>query len=202
MAKSDFEILSYSRLIDEDKFREYTTGIHTMDTFLFEELKEIENENLTGMSVAYFKNKIIGMFALSAAQTRAVKVDQSADMFGKINEKYDSIPLISIDHFSVNKKYQFDGAKEPEDQFRMGTLLMQVLFGKVVELRRVHNVGIAGITVEALDSAADWYIKQGFSFLDEHEENAIKHKYKMVCGYKFIEDTFVEFSNYQKEVDD
>lgn len=202
MAKSDFEIISYNRMIDEQKFREYTTGIHSMDTFLFEDLKEIEHENLTGMSVAYFGENILGMFALSATQTRAIKIDQSDDKFGKINNNFDNIPLISIDHFSVNKVFQHDDKKSPEEQLRIGTLLMRMLFGKIVEIRTVYNIGIAGITVEALASAADWYEKQGFSYLDDYEENSVKNVYTMVCGYNFIEETFVKFSNYKNKVQD
>lgn len=202
MAKSDFEIVSYNRMIDEGKFRQYTTGIHSMDTFLFDDLKEIEHENLTGMSVAYFGENILGMFALSATQTQSIKVDQSSDKFGKINKEYDSIPLISIDHFSVNKKFQYDGLKSFDEQLRIGTLLMHVVFQKIVDIRTVYNIGIAGITVEALDSAADWYEKQGFSYLNDYERKSIKSCYTMVCGYQFIEETFLKVANYNSDVDD
>ena len=190
----DFDVYPHNGLINISDFNNYTTGIHTLDTFLFEELDVMETHNKTALSVAYVGDTVVGMFALSTAQTISNKSSEQANhTFGDVNKQYDSIPLISIDHFSVSKNLQYDGSKRKDEQFNVGKSLLRVIYELVVKMRTKYNVAIAGISVDALPHAADWYEKQHFVYLNDFEENSPnKEYYKMIIGYPMIEKAYFE----------
>lgn len=189
----DFEIVPHDSLLNPTDFNNYSTGIRILDTFLFDRLSDMENSNRTSMSVAYIENEIVGMYALSTAQISTRQTSSVFDnAFGSGNQEYNSLPLISLDHFSVNKKYQYDENKDKSEQFSVGKNLLYAVFETVVVMRHVHNVGIAGIIVEALESATEWYEKQHFEYLDKHEANMPKETSIMIIGFDMIERVYYE----------
>ncbi|MBZ5958128.1 hypothetical protein [Leuconostoc gasicomitatum] len=186
-----FNVVPYNGLIDKNEFSKYTTGVRTLDTFLFEEIEKIEEDNKSLLSVAYINDEIVGMFALSTAQTTNNETSkQSTRTFRKANMRYSNLPMISIDHFSVNKKYQY--VDEPNnEQYHVGSALLNVIYETVVMLRVQYNVAIAGVSVDALPNAADWYEKQKFVYVNDEEENTpVKDAFKMIIGYEMIEKAY------------
>ncbi|MCK8605121.1 hypothetical protein LNP18_03280 [Leuconostoc citreum] len=188
MKRLGFDVVPYNGMIDKKDFNKYTTGVQTLDAFLIEEINEIEKDNKSLLSVAYINDEIVGMFALSTAQTTNNETsNQSTQAFREANTRYSNLPMISIDHFSVNKKYQHvDGAPEDEN-YHVGSALLNVIYEIVVMLRVNYNVAIAGVSVDALSSAADWYEKQKFVYINDKEENTpVKDSFKMIIGYDMI----------------
>ncbi|WP_334098199.1 hypothetical protein [Leuconostoc lactis] len=192
MKRLGFEIVPYNGMIDKQEFSKYTTGVDILDTFIFKNIDEIENDNKSLLSVAYINNEIVGMFALSTAQTTNNETsNQSRRTFREANTRYSNLPMISIDHFSVNKKYQHvDGAPE-EEQYHVGSALLNVIYEIVVMLRVNYNIAVAGVSVDALASASDWYEKQEFVYINDHEENTpVKDTFKMIIGYEMIDKAY------------
>lgn len=192
MKRLGFEIVPYDGMIDKKEFYNYTTGVQILDTFIFNNIDEIENDNKSLLSVAYINDEIVGMFALSTAQTTNNETsNQSTLAFREANTRYSNLPMISIDHFSVNKKYQHvDGAPE-EGQYHVGSALLNVIYEIVVMLRVNYNIAVAGVSVDALASAADWYEKQEFVYINDEEENTpVKDTFKMIIGYDMIDKAY------------
>ncbi|MCT4420068.1 hypothetical protein EFT49_07650 [Leuconostoc falkenbergense] len=189
----DFEIIPHDSVLNPTDFNSYQTGIPSLDTFLFEELDKMEQSNRTSMSVAYIGKEIVGMFALSAAQ---ITTRQTSDVFnsafGNGNQEYNSLPLISLDHFSVNKKFQYDPGKEKNQQFSVGKNLLYAVFETIVVMRSIYNIAVAGMVVEAIESATDWYEKQHFEYLDNYQANMPKETSTMIIGYDMIEQAYYE----------
>ncbi|QSB51240.1 hypothetical protein I6J31_08305 [Leuconostoc falkenbergense] len=189
----DFEIVPHDAILNPTDFNNYQTGIPLLDTFLFDELDQMEQSNRTSMSVAYVESEIVGMFALSMAQitTRQTsKVFNTA--FGHGNQEYNSLPLISLDHFSVNKKLQYDPVKKREEQFSVGKNLLYAVFKTIVEMKNIYNIAEAGMVVEAIESATEWYEKQHFEYVDEYQANMPKETSIMIIGYDVIEQAYYE----------
>ncbi|WP_205435189.1 hypothetical protein [Leuconostoc falkenbergense] len=193
MKVMDFEIVPHDAILNPTDFNNYQTGIPLLDTFLFDELDQMEQSNRTSMSVAYVESEIVGMFALSMAQitTRQTsKVFNTA--FGHGNQEYNSLPLISLDHFSVNKKLQYDPVKKREEQFSVGKNLLYAVFKTIVEMKNIYNIAEAGMVVEAIESATEWYEKQHFEYVDEYQANMPKETSIMIIGYDVIEQAYYE----------
>lgn len=193
MKVMDFEIVPHDAILNPTDFNNYQTGIPLLDTFLFDELDQMEQSNRTSMSVAYVESEIVGMFALSMAQitTRQTsKVFNTA--FGHGNQEYNSLPLISLDHFSVNKKLQYDPVKKREEQFSVGKNLLYAVFKTIVEMKNIYNIAVAGMVVEAIESATEWYEKQHFEYVDEYQANMPKETSIMIIGYDVIEQAYYE----------
>lgn len=194
----DFEIVSHNGLVDDSDFDNYSTGIPKLDTFLFAELDKMEKGNRTAMSVVYLEDEIVGLFSLSAAQVTTRQTSNVFDHnFGDANQYFTSLPLISLDHISVNKKYQYDPAKNKDEQFGVGKSLLYIIFEIIVSMKSIYNIAVAGLIVHALTSAEaeSWYEDRGFEYLDEFEEKTPKDTSKMIIGYKMIEKAYFEANN-------
>lgn len=190
----EFKIASFNGLLDSSDISDYKTGNSGLDKFVHEESKGFEKANRTALSVAYYKTTVVGIYALSL--TRAIFDSQNKHMVKAFGEyEYDVSPLISLDHFSVKKELQYNPKKPKEDQLDIGKNLLLSVYGTIVKIRNEHNVAIAGIVVEALADAADWYYDRGFDFANDNEEKAVKEKYLMIIGYAMIEEAYLKSLN-------
>ncbi|QHM55734.1 hypothetical protein [Leuconostoc mesenteroides] len=184
-----FDIVSYNGLIDKKDLFNYSTGCKGLDDFILKEVDGLEKANNTALSIAYYNDTIVGMYALSVTQTM-VSNDHTEKAFGK---ECDRKPLLSLDHFSVNKLLQYDPCKNKDEQLNIGKNLLFKIFELVVKMRNVYNIAVAGIFVSALPEAVDWYCKQGFDFISDIERDAVNQEhYLMIIGYSFIEKAYFE----------
>ncbi|CAH1855159.1 hypothetical protein [Convivina intestini] len=184
--KSDiFEVVPADSLIDSSQLESYTCGVPGLDDFIKIYSREMEEYNKTALSAVLIGKTVVGMFALSTTSTVTYQEDKHGnEAFGVASSLYNQLPLLSIDHLSVNKLYQYDGS---DDSPHIGTAILQFIFGIVVDLRVKYNVAIAGVTVDSLPDPVDFYIKNGFDFLNNFEENSYKESYTLVIGYEELE---------------
>ena len=84
----------------------------------------------------FLGNTIVGMYALSSASTQAISKDKQRELaFGDAGN-YNSLPLLSIDHLSVNEPYQYESTV---DHPGLGTAILRHIFRIVVDLRMDYS---------------------------------------------------------------
>ncbi|MCS8594611.1 hypothetical protein EFE27_01210 [Leuconostoc citreum] len=188
----EFEIASFNGLLDMSDLADYKTGKAGLDKFIHEEAKNFELANRTALSIAYYKTTVVGVYALSLTHAFVDnRNEHKKKAFGI--DQYDRIPLISLDHFSVKKELQYDPSKKKSEQLDIGKNLLLSVYKSIVDIRNKYNVAIAGVVVEALDDAVDWYYKRGFDYADDNEENQVnKESYSMIIGYAMIEEAYLK----------
>ncbi|BAX71516.1 hypothetical protein [Leuconostoc mesenteroides] len=185
----EFEIVPYNDMLNKSDLDGYETGFPGLDNFVSEEINDFEKANRSALSVAYYNGIVVGMYALSVTQT-VISNNHTEKVLGK---KMDRSPLISLDHFSVNKKFQYDPKKEKSEQLSVGKNLLYEVFKLMASIRRVQNVAISGMFACAIPDAVDWYCDRGFDFISDDERDAInKDCYQMIIGYPFMEKSYLE----------
>ncbi|MDD9139132.1 hypothetical protein H7198_05895 [Fructobacillus sp. CRL 2054] len=98
--------------------------------------------------------------------------------------------MVSIDHLSVNKPFQFGNSSV---NLHLGTTILKYIFKLLIDVGVEKGIAFAGVLVESLPDPVDFYLNNGFYFIDKYEENALsKETYTLAISY----DDMVKVSEY------
>lgn len=181
MGELNFDVYPVSSLIEVKSVNQYTCAVDKLDYFVKEGYKELEKLHLTTLSSVFLESELVGMYALSTSD--------STDSFSDINRyrifgrasMHRSVPVVKIDHLSVNKPYQHDNITEHS---RIGSSILKHIFRILLNIGTEYGVAFAGVVVDSIPDAIDFYLKNGFRYVNLQEENALdQDTYKLAISY-------------------
>lgn len=137
-----------SLLSDADILTDFDCGDADLNEYLQNDAKENQKNWLSATRILYDNNKIIGYFTLIADTLNRERVNETDRVEGYIYSKYSCIKLARL---AVDKRYQNQG---------IGKELMIYVFA--IARKIVNYEGGKSLTVDAKNSAVDFYRKFGF----------------------------------------
>lgn len=145
-----------------------------INDFIADDAISMSLNNLTQTYVLTVEKEIIAYCSMFADSVQlGSKYKRSKEVVN--SDRVSSYPAISIMYFGVNNKYQGNN---------YGKLLMSYIFEQIHQLS--FFVGITLIQVHALESAVDFYKKQGFDVYGAHKQ--IKNIEALAITLKEVED--------------
>ncbi|GAO99297.1 GNAT family N-acetyltransferase [Fructobacillus ficulneus] len=145
----------------------YTCGNKNLDEFIHSGYYDAAKRHLTTLNVVLLGDIPVGMYALSASSNSAIGADENRQKVFKEASLQPKLPLFSIDHLSVQKQFQY--GQKTED-WHIGTVILEHIFELLVKMGDEYGIAFAGIQVESVDDAIEFYTKNGFYFIDKNEE--------------------------------
>jgi len=162
-----FESLSLNRLNQNYNIKPFDCGDTDLNDFLFDDAKNylaelmavtyiIEHENLTAAYFCLLNDKVV--FDTSNSQEK-----NFWNRFNRRNripnpKRRQNYPAVKVGRLAVNKEFRGQG---------IGRFIIDTVKGLLLEKM---DIGCRFITVDAYQSAFDFYIKNGFEFLSAEDE--------------------------------
>ncbi|MBS9336089.1 hypothetical protein [Fructobacillus papyrifericola] len=181
MEQLGFKVCSVSGLIDTKQLDNYSCGVAGLDEFIKYDYQDLERKHITSLNAVYLDDVLVGMFALSTSSSSASFADANREKIFGDASGMKSLPMINIDHLSVNKPFQFGNGL---DGLHLGTAILKYIFKMLLDVGAQYGIAFAGVMVESLPDPVDFYISNGFYFIDKHEEDAPNKKtYTLAISY-------------------
>lgn len=160
----DFSKLTQIQLSSETPIKPFKCAEDDLNGFLFEDAKHFQEQLMAvtyliedterGITVAYF----------SLLADKITFNPEEKSVWNKLNrnipnhKRRRSYPAVKIGRLAVNEEYAGTG---------MGTFVIDSIKYAFTTVRRI---GCRFLTVDALDSATSFYIKNGFQFFTESDK--------------------------------
>ncbi len=157
------------RLSPDYEFKPFDCGNDDLNEFLFNDSKDYLKALLAVTYIIETEDDTVAYFSVSNDKITTMETRKS--LWRKIKSKFDhrkhrrDYPAVKVARLAVNKKYQ---------NSYVGTYIMDFIKQMFVKNNRT---GCAFITVDALQEALNFYIKNGFRQLDTDQADSTVHMY-------------------------
>ncbi|GAO99303.1 hypothetical protein [Fructobacillus ficulneus] len=188
MEKLSFSVRPVSSLADKKQLDNYSCGVATLDEFVKSGYQKFEQMHVTSLNAVFIETALIGMYALSTSSSTTLFADKNRiRIFGEASCQR-TLPMVSIDHLSVHQKFQRGMEFE---NIHLGTAILHYIFKTLIEMSNYYGIAFAGVMVESLGEPLEFYMKNGFYFIDLHEETIPNQEtYTLAISYNDIRKSF------------
>lgn len=174
-------------LISIDEVDKFKCGISKIDKYFHENAYDNEASYFSCTSCVMDvdrknERKVIGMYTLAPTVIEIALNEQAKKGNVKLPEQYQEvqglqIPAIELKYFGIDKKEQ--GKK-------YGRKILTLIFRDLVDLRLNLNIGFAGMYVNALSGATDFYENLSFEYLTKNKSGQYLETEKMFINFDNI----------------
>lgn len=186
----------YPLLSSIESVQSFDCGLPLIDDFLVKDAQHSDSEYRTQTQLLFYDGILTGFFSSQVGTLKLEPVDIPSfksngvltdDDLRKEESMGDSpldYPVVILSYFAIAQDYQYCGH---------GTSMMSLFLYQVMNAYRLHGLGFAGVLLDALPGAADFYKNCGFSSLHGKDSDLFDlPSYPMFIATQKILDIFAE----------